>query len=59
MSTVVTPTAKIDGNILLPKYNAIQKNALTPVAGAVIYNTSSKVPEIYDGSVWKSFSDLV
>jgi hypothetical protein len=37
---------------LLPKLDDAARDALTPVAGMLIYNTTDDTVEVYDGSAW-------
>lgn len=41
----------LDG-IVFPRYTTAQRNALSPVEGQVIYNTSTNKLNVYDGSSW-------
>lgn len=48
----ITSTTK---GFLPPRMTHAQRNALTPVEGLMIYNTTSKKPNFYDGTEWKNF----
>ena len=48
----VTSTTK---GFLPPRMTEAQRNLITPAEGLIIYNTSSKKPNYYDGSGWKNF----
>ena len=60
---VVTPaaSAKLDissttQGLLPPRMTTIQRNAMSnPAEGLVIYNTSTKKPNYYDGAFWKNY----
>lgn len=38
--------------ILLPRLTTVQRDALTPLEGMLIYNTTTQVMEVYNGSTW-------
>lgn len=42
------------GALLLPRMTDAQRNALTPAAGMVIYDTSSSEMQFYNGALWKN-----
>jgi len=48
----------INGNqiVYLVKYTTTQINALTPVEGMLVYNTTLKCPCFYDGTGWRKIS---
>jgi hypothetical protein len=51
----------IDNALGLKSYDTTARDALTSVAGDMIYNTTEAVPQYYDGSSWtsmKTFLDL-
>jgi hypothetical protein len=48
MLNVVSTT----GAVLLPRMTTAQRNALTAVAGMIIYNTTTGVIEGYEGAAW-------
>lgn len=41
-----------DGFVLLPRLTTAQRDALTPVAGALIFNTTTNEFQGYNGTVW-------
>ena len=43
----------IDNALNLKSYTEVQRDALTAVAGDMIYNTDSTSPEFYNGSSWE------
>ena len=44
----------IDDALRLKNYTTTQRDALTSVAGDMIYNTTTSKVEYYDGSAWES-----
>ncbi len=44
--------AEVSGNATLPQYTQAEINALTPVAGMMVYNTDYNMLQFYDGSQW-------
>lgn len=48
----VTSTTK---GFLPPRMTEAQRDLITPAEGLIIYNTSSKKPNYYDGLGWKNF----
>lgn len=44
---------RTDGALLPPRLTTAQRDALTPAASMVIYNTTVGEPQIYDGSAWR------
>ncbi len=48
----VTSTTK---GFLPPRMTTAQRDAITPVAGLMIYNTSTNIPNYYDGTEWLNF----
>ena len=49
----------IDNALGLKSYTTTQRDALTSVAGDIIYNTTDAAPQYFNGSEWKSMEDLV
>jgi len=45
----------IDNALGLKSYTTAQRDALTSVAGDMIYNSDDNKPQIYNGSVWEGF----
>lgn len=56
MSTVNANQISLPQNarLRLPNYTTSQRNALTPTAGDVIYNTSDNNINYYTGTQWKA-----
>jgi hypothetical protein len=44
--------AELSGNAALPQYTQDEIDALSPVAGMLVYNTDYKMLQFYDGSQW-------
>ncbi len=44
----------VDDSLNLKSYTTTQRNALTSVAGDMIYNTTDAAPQYYNGSEWKT-----
>jgi len=44
----------VDDSLNLKSYTTTQRDALTAVAGDVIYNTTTAKIEFYDGTNWNS-----
>lgn len=42
-------------SLTLPRLTSVQRNALSPVKGNIIFNTSSNQMEYYDGTSWKTY----
>jgi hypothetical protein len=40
---------------LPPRMTSVQRDAITPIEGLVIYNTTSKKPNFYNGAEWRNF----
>lgn len=40
------------GAFIPPRLTTAQRNALTPTAGMMVFNTDNSSLEVYDGSVW-------
>jgi hypothetical protein len=40
---------------LPPRMTQVQRDAITPVAGLIVYNASTKKPNYYDGTEWENF----
>jgi hypothetical protein len=38
--------------MVLPRMTTTERNALTPIAGMVIFNTTTSTMEVYDGGTW-------
>jgi hypothetical protein len=49
----------IDNALGLKSYDTTARDALTSVAGDMIYNTTDAAPQYYDGSSWNSMKDFV
>jgi hypothetical protein len=47
----------IDDALNLKSYTTTQRDALTSVAGDIIYNTTENKPQFYDGTSWNSFGN--
>ena len=48
----------IDNALGLKSYDTTARDALTSVAGDMIYNTTDAAPQYYNGSEWKSMKDI-
>jgi hypothetical protein len=48
----------IDNALGLKSYTTTQRDALTSVAGDMIYNTTEGNPQVYDGSAWQNLGGL-
>jgi hypothetical protein len=46
----------VDDSLNLKSYTTTQRDALTSVAGDVIYNSTDSKPQFYNGTEWKNFS---
>jgi hypothetical protein len=44
--------AELSGNAALPQYTQDEIDALSPVAGMLVYNTDYKMLQFYDGTQW-------
>lgn len=55
MSTVTANTINITNVLKLPLYTTTQRNALTPIGGALIYNTTDNEVQLYVGTEWRNF----
>lgn len=40
------------GAIVLPSFTTTARNALTPAAGWMIFNSTDSVAQVYDGTIW-------
>ncbi len=40
---------------LPPRMTQVQRDAITPVEGLIVYNTTDKRPNYYDGTEWKNY----
>lgn len=49
----------VDDSLNLKSYTTAQRDALTSVAGDMIYNSDDNKPQFYDGTEWKNFSSGV
>ena len=49
----------VDDALNLKSYTTTQRDALTSVAGDVIYNTTLSQPQFYNGTAWANFTDTV
>ena len=45
----------IDNSLNLKSYTTTQRDALTSVAGDMIYNSTENKPQFYNGTSWKGF----
>ena len=52
-----TNNVAIDNAIGLKSYTTTQRDALTSVAGDIIYNTTDAVAQYYNGTSWQSMQD--
>jgi len=43
---------KFKGDLIPPKLTTSERDALTPLTGALIYNTTTNKLENYNGSTW-------
>ena len=50
---------KASDGIGFTRLNTTQRNALSPVQGQVIFNTTTGVLEIYDGTAWTKVSSVL
>lgn len=48
-------TIPLDGSFTPPKLTTTERNALTPVSGLVIYNTTVNKHQGYNGTTWVDF----
>ena len=48
----------IDDSLNLKSYTTTQRDALTSVAGDVIYNTTDSKVQVYTGSAWEDLGGL-
>jgi hypothetical protein len=46
----------VDDSLNLKSYNTTARDALTSVAGDIIYNTSVNKPQYFDGSAWQNMA---
>jgi hypothetical protein len=53
-SAILEMSSTIKG-FLPPRMTQVQRDAITPVEGIIIYNTTTKKPDYYDGTEWKHF----
>ena len=44
---------KVLGDLIPPKLTTAERNALTGVSGAIIFNTTTNALEVYNGSSWQ------
>src|SRR5210317_1890395 len=49
----------VDDALNLKSYDTTQRDALTSVAGDMIYNTTTNIPEVYNGTAWVALSSPV
>lgn len=49
---ISAPSVELSSSFTLPRLTDTQRNALTPVSGMLIFNTSSNILNYYDGSIW-------
>ena len=59
ISTNDTNNVAIDTALGLKSYTTTQRNALTSVAGDMIYDTDEAAPYYYNGSAWKVMKDII
>jgi len=52
-----TNNVSFDDALNLKSYTTAQRDALTSVAGDMIYNTTDSKPQFYNGSAWTDFQD--
>lgn len=52
MSTINADFINVGNRIQLPTYTETQRDALTAETGMLIFNTDSKIVELYDGTKW-------
>ena len=48
----------MDDPLRLKNYTTAQKNALTAVAGDIVYDTDEAAPFYYNGTTWKVMKDI-
>lgn len=59
-TTTPDPSAIVDINltnkgVLFPRMTTAQRDAIgVPAAGLLLYNTTTKVLQVYDGTTWKA-----
>ena len=46
----------MDDSLQLKSYDTTARDALTSVAGDMIYNSDDNKPQFYDGTSWNNFS---
>jgi|WetSurMetagenome_2_1015567.scaffolds.fasta_scaffold04808_4 hypothetical protein len=44
---------------LPPRMTQAQRDAITPVEGLIVYNTTTKRPNFYDGKVWRNLDNSI
>jgi hypothetical protein len=44
---------KFVGDLIPPKLTTAERNALTGVSGAIIFNTTTNALEVFNGSSWQ------
>ena len=49
----------VDDALRLKSYDTAGRNALTSVAGDMIYNETTNIPEIYNGTAWVALGSPV
>ena len=54
MSTVNAGTLNVTSTLNLPSYTKTQRDALSPTAGQMIYNSTDGSVDVWDGTDWKS-----
>ena len=54
MSTVNAGTLNVTSTLNLPSYTKVQRDALSPTAGQMIYNSTDGSVDVWDGTQWKS-----
>jgi hypothetical protein len=52
--TIETKEVNVGGLLTIPRLTTTQRNALTAVAGMLIYNTTSNKLNFYTGSGWEA-----
>jgi hypothetical protein len=52
--TIETKEVNVGGLLTIPRLTTTQRNALTAVAGMLIYNTTSHKLNFYTGSGWEA-----
>lgn len=55
MSTITANTMNIQRVLKLPLYTTTQRNALSPVGGTLIFNTTDREVQVYVGTEWRNF----